>query len=67
MNDPRFLRALAVYSILAVLAGVTLDGTPRLAAWIALAGIALKTWLVVLKRRVDADSDSTSPDSDSVD
>jgi hypothetical protein len=49
----RFGAALAVYAGLAVLAGLTLDGNIRLATWIFLGGIALKTWLVVLKRHTD--------------
>jgi hypothetical protein len=39
--------------VLAILAAFTLDGNIRLATWIFLGGIALKTWLVVLKRRQD--------------
>jgi hypothetical protein len=41
------------YAILAVLAGYTLEGNIRLATWIFLGGIALKTWLAVLQRRED--------------
>jgi hypothetical protein len=41
------------YAILALLAGFTLDGRIRLATWVFLGGIALKTALVVLKRRLD--------------
>ena len=41
------------YAILAILAGFTLDGRIRLAIWVFLGGIALKTALVVLKRRLD--------------
>jgi len=49
----RFIAAQCFYVALAVLAGVTLDGNLRLATWIFLGGIALKTWLVVLKRNQD--------------
>jgi hypothetical protein len=42
-----------IYAVLAVLAGLTLTGEIRLATWIFLGGIALKTFLVVLKRRAD--------------
>lgn len=42
-----------IYAALAVLAGFTLTGNIRLATWIFLGGIALKTWLVVVKRRSD--------------
>jgi hypothetical protein len=41
------------YGILAVLARFTLYGPIRLAVWILLGGIAIKTVLVVLKRRLD--------------
>lgn len=41
---------MSIYAVLAVLAGVTLSGNIRLATWIFLGGIALKTCLVVLKR-----------------
>jgi hypothetical protein len=42
---------MSVYVILAILAGLTLTGLIRNATWIFLGGIALKTILVVLKRR----------------
>ncbi|MGH9558991.1 MAG: hypothetical protein ACRD30_07090 [Bryobacteraceae bacterium] len=44
---------MSVYAVLAILAGFTLTGDVRLATWIFLGGIALKTCLVVLKRRTD--------------
>jgi hypothetical protein len=50
LSDLRFIAAEFFYLALAILAGFTLDGNIRLATWIFLAGIALKTWLVVLKR-----------------
>jgi hypothetical protein len=40
------------YAILALLAGFTLEGRIRLATLIFLGGIAIKTILVVLKRRL---------------
>ncbi len=49
--DLRFIAAQCFYAALAVLAGFTLDGNIRIATWVFLGGIALKTWLVVLKRR----------------
>jgi uncharacterized membrane protein YczE len=52
-SDRRLTAALSVYAVLAVLAGFTLDGPIRLGTWIFLGGIALKTWLAVLKRRMD--------------
>jgi hypothetical protein len=51
--EPRFVLAMAAYVALAILAGFTLEGVVRLATWIFLGGIALKTVIVVLKRRVD--------------
>ncbi len=44
---------MATYAVLAILAGFTLDGDFRLVVWIFLGGIALKTWIVVLKSRQD--------------
>ena len=44
---------MSIYAVLAILAGVTLSGNIRLATWIFLGGIALKTCLVVLKRRAE--------------
>jgi hypothetical protein len=49
----RFTAAMATYAVLAILAGFTLDGDFRLVVWIFLGGIALKTWIVVLKSRQD--------------
>lgn len=51
--DQKFVAAMAVYAVLAILAGFTLDGTMRLGVWIFLGLFAFKTWLVVLKRRSD--------------
>lgn len=41
--DTRFYRAMAAYVVLALLATFTLDGKFRIAVWIFLAGLALKT------------------------
>jgi hypothetical protein len=49
----RFAVALSLYAVLGVLAAFTLDGHFRIGTFIVLGGIALKTWLVVLKRRLD--------------
>lgn len=46
----RFLAALALYAILALLAGFTTSGVVRLATWIFLGGLALKTWLATFYR-----------------
>jgi hypothetical protein len=39
----RFYLAMGSYAVLAILAGVTLDGKIRLATWVFLAGLALRT------------------------
>jgi hypothetical protein len=41
----RLVAALAAYVILALLAAFTLDGKLRLAVWILLGGLALKTFI----------------------
>jgi hypothetical protein len=48
---PRFSIAIGIYVILAVLAGVTLDGKIRLATWLFLALFALKTVFAMLRKR----------------
>jgi hypothetical protein len=49
----RFYGALSIYFALGVLAWVTLEGTVRYATWLFLGGLALKTWLSVLRDRAD--------------
>jgi hypothetical protein len=49
----RFRATLGILAALAILAGWTLDGAIRIATLVFLGGIALKTWLVVLKNRMD--------------
>jgi hypothetical protein len=39
----RFNYAIGTYAVLAILAGLTLDGKMRLAVWIFLGGLALRT------------------------
>jgi hypothetical protein len=39
----RFYWAMAAYGAIALMAGITLDGKFRLAVWILLGGLALKT------------------------
>ena len=39
----RFYMAMGTYAVLAILAAVTLDGKMRLAVWIFLGGLALRT------------------------
>jgi len=41
--DRRFLAAMAVYAAIAVLATFTLEGKIRIAVWILMGGLALKT------------------------
>ena len=53
MNRTKFYIALGCYAALAALAAVTLDGPFRLAVWIFLAGLAVKTWLARLRHDQD--------------
>lgn len=53
----RFLLALVCYAALALLAAVTIDGPFRLAVWIFLGGLAVKTWLVTLREKQEQDRD----------
>ena len=46
----RFLVAMATYAAMAALAAFTLDGKLRLAIWILMGGLALKT-VIALKAR----------------
>jgi hypothetical protein len=41
----RFYWAMGAYGVLASMATFTLDGKLRLAVWILLGGLALKTWI----------------------
>jgi hypothetical protein len=41
----KLFTAFGAYAVLAILAGTTLDGKMRLAVWILLAGLALKTYI----------------------
>jgi hypothetical protein len=42
---------MSCYAILAILAWFTLSGNIRTITWIVLGGIAIRTFLVILKRR----------------
>jgi hypothetical protein len=53
MSDLKFIAAMCSYGILALLAGLTLEGKMRIAVWVFLGGITIKTLLVVLKGRWD--------------
>jgi hypothetical protein len=48
--EKRFYIAMGTYGILAVLVWLTLDGKMRLATWIFLAGLALRT-IIHMKAR----------------
>jgi len=50
----RFLLAMAAYGVLALLAALILDGQILWITWGVLALFAFKTWLVVLRRRLDS-------------
>ncbi len=50
MKRSRFYLAIGAYAVLGVLAATTLEGPLRLATLVFLGGLALKTWLVVLRR-----------------
>lgn len=49
----KFAIAMACYLALAVLAAFTLDGKIRIGTWIILGYFAVRTFLVVLKRRME--------------
>ena len=51
--NTRFYLAMSTYILLAVLAAFTLEGPFRLATWVFLGGLAVKTWLVTLRRNED--------------
>jgi hypothetical protein len=50
MSNRKFYIAIAVYAVLAILSWLTLDGLLRLATWIFLAGLAVKTYIATLRR-----------------
>jgi hypothetical protein len=50
MTEKKFYIAIAVYAVLAILSWLTLDGLIRLATWIFLAGLAVKTYIATLRR-----------------
>jgi hypothetical protein len=49
-KGPSFLAAMVCYAVLALLAAFTLDGTLRLVVWIFLAGLAVRTYLAILRK-----------------
>ncbi len=55
-SRPRLITALVCYAGLALLAAVTLEGLFRIAVWVLLGGLALKTWIAaVAQKREDAE------------
>jgi len=52
--DRKFLIALVAYASLALVAYWVLDGEFLWLTWLVLAFFAVKTWLVVLRRRLDS-------------
>jgi predicted membrane channel-forming protein YqfA (hemolysin III family) len=50
MTDTKFYIAMACYGVLALLSYLTLDGAIRLATWVFLGGLAVKTYLATLRR-----------------
>jgi hypothetical protein len=53
MKNLQFLAAMGLYALLAFAAWRTLDGEFLWMTWIILGVFALKTYLLVLKRRLD--------------
>lgn len=53
MRDPQFLAAMAAYAVLGFAAWRTLDAELLWATWILVGVCAIKTVLVVLRRRMD--------------
>ncbi|MCL5744155.1 MAG: hypothetical protein M1541_09560 [Acidobacteria bacterium] len=58
---PRLLTALLSLAVLALLAAATLEGTFRIAVWIFLGGLAVKTWIATLKEKASPPTDPNSP------
>lgn len=52
--DKRFLMAMGVYAALALVAWLVLEDELLWVTWFALAVYAFKSWLVVLRRRLDS-------------
>lgn len=50
MTKNRFYLALACYAIISALAAIKLEGPFRVAVWVFMGGLAVKTWLVTLRR-----------------
>ncbi len=50
-SKSRFHFGLAAYMLLGILAGLTLDGKIRIATWVFLGGLALKTFINHLQQQ----------------
>jgi hypothetical protein len=62
----RLIAALCAYAVLAVMAGITLEGLMRTAVWIFLAGLALKTAIAYRAGwSMPASEEKDSPKADS--
>jgi hypothetical protein len=61
----RLRTALLAYALLALLAGLTLDGAWRAAVWVLMAGLAVKTWIAEEKRRRDERASPDQPEEGS--
>jgi hypothetical protein len=46
---PRLVTAMLAFGFLALLAALSLDGVFRIAVWVFLAGLAVKTWIASLR------------------
>ncbi len=53
MTRKRLGLAWASYGVFAVVAGLELEGGMRIAVWIFLAGLAVKSWLALLRQGGD--------------
>jgi len=53
-----FSTALGLYAVLAVLAGSLLRGELRLALWILLGGLGVKTWIASKRRALEERDDA---------
>ena len=57
MEKPNFTAAMGAYAVLAILAGLTLDGALRVAVWLLLGALAVKTWIQKLRESGSGDEE----------
>lgn len=50
LMSTRLLVAFGCYTVLAILAALTLNGVFRVGVWVVLAGLAAKTWIAQAQR-----------------